>query len=810
MASPSSSLDGPQKKKKRSNEREKFPDFSGAVRQMGDGEVSMSVEETNKMRLALGLKPLKVDAVQEKSRQEERLRRGRRDDERKEEENENGRAQKVTKTEKHDADALRDRLAAAREERLAREKLVSAPRLGAADTDVGDDMRAWVEKSRQMEKKKSLDKARDEQKRRAEKMAKLLSEQDDIAQDYDNEDDTTKSRNSKGRAQDDTAAAAAAAAATYSSRDLAGLAVKHSLDTFEAGESVILTLQDQSILAEDGKGLNDDEDMLHNALITEDTTRKDARKEAKKEAMGRFANDMDIDGEGDGHDAGADGASVLAKYDSKEQTAKLQIGASGTVLKSEEERKAEISRRLKHGLKGTLTSLETEKQKSRSDGVGDGALPSSSDFYTQEELDAMRSDKDKKKDKKKNKKKKMRKRASAFDIEELEREAELREMDDSLGGNADGAADHGSRAKRSAETMSAAQKASTAAAVASKKFDRALEKAREKSKGLAEPTPQQYATHDASADSTRDAANGNIENNNANDDDDDELQASLARARRVARVARQSAGVPKGAEALAKMVRESASEQKVEFGGSGSKGGSMVLTDAQEFVKSIDISKVGDDITTQSVGDKIDVEMEEATGVADNGNVDTTMPPPPPLSTSDAAGANGTHVATVGGGLDDTRHNESHRRGIAGMLGMLRHKGELDEDNFAGRTNDKKTWARVGKDTSADDEEEARRRRNNDKNNRIFDVNINRYDEFGRVLTPKEAFRQDCWQFHGIMPSKNTKEKRIKKYQEDQKLKKMGQEDTPLHVMEKMKMAQDIANTPYLVLSGDVKPGQTR
>ena len=119
MASSSSSLDGPQKKKKRSNEREKFPDFSGAVRQMGDGEVSMSVEETNKMRLALGLKPLKVDAVQEKSRQEERLRRGRRDDERKEEENENGRAQKVTKTEKHDADALRDRLAAAREERLA-------------------------------------------------------------------------------------------------------------------------------------------------------------------------------------------------------------------------------------------------------------------------------------------------------------------------------------------------------------------------------------------------------------------------------------------------------------------------------------------------------------------------------------------------------------------------------------------------------------------------------------------------------------------------------------------------------------------
>lgn len=33
-------------------------------------------------------------------------------------------------------------------------------------------------------------------------------------------------------------------------------------------------------------------------------------------------------------------------------------------------------------------------------------------------------------------------------------------------------------------------------------------------------------------------------------------------------------------------------------------------------------------------------------------------------------------------------------------------------------------------------------------------------DEYGRVLAPKEAFRRQCHQFHGIFPSKSTQEKR--------------------------------------------------
>ena len=43
-----------------------------------------------------------------------------------------------------------------------------------------------------------------------------------------------------------------------------------------------------------------------------------------------------------------------------------------------------------------------------------------------------------------------------------------------------------------------------------------------------------------------------------------------------------------------------------------------------------------------------------------------------------------------------------------------------------------------------------------------FDFTLDKYDEFGRKMTPKEAFRDLCHKFHGIEPSKNKKEKRLK------------------------------------------------
>lgn len=52
-------------------------------------------------------------------------------------------------------------------------------------------------------------------------------------------------------------------------------------------------------------------------------------------------------------------------------------------------------------------------------------------------------------------------------------------------------------------------------------------------------------------------------------------------------------------------------------------------------------------------------------------------------------------------------------------------------------------------------------------------------------------------------------EKRMKQYHEELKLKQMKNSDTPSQSVERMREAQARLKTPYLVLSGHVKPGQT-
>lgn len=50
-------------------------------------------------------------------------------------------------------------------------------------------------------------------------------------------------------------------------------------------------------------------------------------------------------------------------------------------------------------------------------------------------------------------------------------------------------------------------------------------------------------------------------------------------------------------------------------------------------------------------------------------------------------------------------------------------------------------------------------------------------------------------------------EKRMKQYHEELKLKQMKNSDTPSQSVERMREAQARLKTPYLVLSGHVKPG---
>ncbi|CAN6465454.1 unnamed protein product [Victoria cruziana] len=144
--------------------------------------------------------------------------------------------------------------------------------------------------------------------------------------------------------------------------------------------------------------------------------------------------------------------------------------------------------------------------------------------------------------------------------------------------------------------------------------------------------------------------------------------------------------------------------------------------------------------------------------------------------------------------LDETIHEIPVGKGLSGALQLLKERGTLKEAvDWGGRTMDKKKSKLTGIRDSDGPKE----------------ISLDRLDEFGRIMTPKEAFRKLSHKFHGKCPGKMKQEKRMKQYEEELKLKQMKASDTPLLSMEKMRETQAKLNAPYIVLSGQIKPGQT-
>eukprot|EP00198_Chlamydomonas_reinhardtii_P008192 XP_001697529.1 predicted protein [Chlamydomonas reinhardtii] len=97
------------------------------MEESSNNEVSLSIEETNKLRISLGLKPLRLDSEPSQAN--------------KERQNHEAKKQQEAAAQ---AQELRKKLEAAREKRLMDAKLKATKTLGAADGDDGDgDMAAW-------------------------------------------------------------------------------------------------------------------------------------------------------------------------------------------------------------------------------------------------------------------------------------------------------------------------------------------------------------------------------------------------------------------------------------------------------------------------------------------------------------------------------------------------------------------------------------------------------------------------------------------------------------------------------------------
>ncbi|KAG8508532.1 U4/U6.U5 tri-snRNP-associated protein 1 [Galemys pyrenaicus] len=192
---------------KREKRDDRYKAAAGSKTSSGDAS-SLSIQETNKLRAKLGLKPLEVnDAKEEAGTKEEPVA-----------------ADVINPMALRQREELREQLAAAKEKRLLSQKLGKIKTLGEDDPWL-DDTAAWIEWGRQLQKEKDL----------AEKRAKLLKEMD---QEFGV---STLVEEEFGQRRWDL----------YSAQELQGLTVEHAIDSFPDGETLVLTLKDKGVMQEE-------------------------------------------------------------------------------------------------------------------------------------------------------------------------------------------------------------------------------------------------------------------------------------------------------------------------------------------------------------------------------------------------------------------------------------------------------------------------------------------------------------------------------------------------------------------------------
>ncbi|CAG7849035.1 SubName: Full=Uncharacterized protein {ECO:0000313/EMBL:KIM27455.1} [Serendipita indica DSM 11827] len=81
------------------------------------------------------------------------------------------------------------------------------------------------------------------------------------------------------------------------------------------------------------------------------------------------------------------------------------------------------------------------------------------------------------------------------------------------------------------------------------------------------------------------------------------------------------------------------------------------------------------------------------------------------------------------------------------------------------------------------------------------DINIVYHDEFGREMTPKEAWKALSHRFHGKGSGKAKTEKRLKKIAEEQKMQAMVSGETPLGMTSAFQARQEKLGQAHMVLS---------
>lgn len=194
---------------------------------MAEEEISLSIEETNKLRISLGLKPLSIDNEPKKESAEDNYEKYKDD------------LKKTEETKK-----IQEKIQRSRNKRELKKKL-SGKGLGELEEGEDDDTLAWIKRQKKRQKELA-----DMKRKQLEEMDKEVIEE-------------------------------------YKSENLKGLKVGHDISEIEEGEEEILVLKD-AIITEDDDG---DDELISNRLTEKEKLQKNLELKKKKNIYGGVYDD---------------------------------------------------------------------------------------------------------------------------------------------------------------------------------------------------------------------------------------------------------------------------------------------------------------------------------------------------------------------------------------------------------------------------------------------------------------------------------------------------------------------------------------
>ncbi|KAF9048740.1 SART-1 family-domain-containing protein [Panaeolus papilionaceus] len=665
---------------------------------------SLSLEETNKIRIAAGLKPLTDDKASSSTTEQTA--------------EDNYAKRREQEAKERETKKIQEKIAKVRNRKELNASLKGAT-LGDAADDV-DDAKKWIKRSKQKEKELALKRQKELETRDKE----LLEE--------------------------------------YTERDLEGLKVSHDFEGLDEGEARILTLKDSRIL-------DNEEDELMNVEMAEEEKDK-KRKELKIKRRDYTGYDDDEFTEGN---QGIMKKSILAKYDEELEGARSSEFRLGASFVSQREKTQEQKQEVAAALNKTLLSIDYSSTCCFLHIQPVLMVRTIENF----ELDDYRKEGDVGFKKPKTKKKRPTRRAPAdeqLNPEEMDvdqpivprvRDLDANFVDDD-------------------ELQAALARSRKAKLHKTKKIS-----PEELAKKIAEQVKQEEAANDLDVKQEDD---NNNEGGLTFDETSEFVQAvgnnPIVRPKREPK----EASIPhRQASVQPKVESRDASEAPGDVPMDELEAGEVRVKDEEEDIDMGMLDDIEAAIKQTEEDEKAAAAGDLAVGTSSEQTFSTGM-----ASTLNILRQQGILAQPSSDQLD--RERVQKQRDL--WLAEQRHrvaKRELDKLQARGMNKDQ---AQREYENRLREQQEARETMDAYKDYKP-DVNIVYYDEFGRSLTPKEAWKALSHKFHGKGSGKMKTEKRLKKIAEEKKKAAMVSGDTPLSMNRAFQQRQEKAGQAHFVLS---------